>query len=527
MHFTTGMTHTMHHHPSSLTQKSWFMELVLTLAATVPRGQTEAPRMLRCGDRDDPPVPSVCALWAGFRLQSSSPITQESPKCVEMPKRKYACTGRESCHRPETVSLAGIITIRSTPQKFEYKQVDPNEIPSLRLLSFDLTMPHNSLPEEERGRPSTPNGNRGPTNDRDKENRGPSGAGITLGRRPRSGSRDDDPLSWGPRKRPTRTDPLVSCGRHFGRTIHAFCRPFTLLKEGLTRYIQMEAGLLSISDLTSQEMREHRVFQELLRLSPGLDERVLQSSPNELHYIADMVNKGASGARADDTKSLKAVLIDWITPVGGALVPPLSRNRKSDRGFFHFRTGELLCPPTLDWSDDALRTQLRSGEIIVSGEQWPAFLYLEHKVDLGRPWEGLLQGPLLVSAFKHVFTCPSSVDEEIRATRSGNAELHGMTEVTRASLAYIATMVIVLSVDGPSTKPLTSFIYPSRSILDFLEDPEEQLEVEALLKWWNMKIFPSHHAPADKGRILPSVKDALKEWRANRPNPLGGRSTNN
>ena len=42
--------------------------------------------------------------------------------------------------------------------------------------------------------------------------------------------------------------------------------------------------------------------------------------------------------------------------------------------------------------------------------------------------------------FKHVFTCPSSVDEdEPRATRAGNAYIHGMTSVTKASLAYIAT----------------------------------------------------------------------------------------
>lgn len=47
----------------------------------------------------------------------------------------------------------------------------------------------------------------------------------------------------------------------------------------------------------------------------------------------------------------------------------------------------------------------------------------------------------LVQAFKHVFTCPSSVEKETRATRSGNAEIHGMRSVTVASLAYIATLV--------------------------------------------------------------------------------------
>jgi hypothetical protein len=44
-------------------------------------------------------------------------------------------------------------------------------------------------------------------------------------------------------------------------------------------------------------------------------------------------------------------------------------------------------------------------------------------------------------AFKHIFTSPSSVDLDPKATRSGNARIHGMTRVTTASLAYVATQV--------------------------------------------------------------------------------------
>jgi hypothetical protein len=44
-------------------------------------------------------------------------------------------------------------------------------------------------------------------------------------------------------------------------------------------------------------------------------------------------------------------------------------------------------------------------------------------------------------AFKHIFTSPSSVDREPRATRSGNARIHGMKKVTIPSLAYVATQV--------------------------------------------------------------------------------------
>jgi hypothetical protein len=62
------------------------------------------------------------------------------------------------------------------------------------------------------------------------------------------------------------------------------------------------------------------------------------------------IQKGVSGARSDDTKSLKGVIIDWITPPGQALNPPLMRSMKTDRGFHHECTGALLCPADLNWS---------------------------------------------------------------------------------------------------------------------------------------------------------------------------------
>ena len=108
----------------------------------------------------------------------------------------------------------------------------------------------------------------------------------------------------------SRVDPLVSHGRHFGRTVHAFCRPFPLIKEGLARQLQLQAEVLNEDDLSEQwvsfiriflpcallitlqytrEHREHGIFQALLAISPGLDTRLLRASADELHYVAEMV----------------------------------------------------------------------------------------------------------------------------------------------------------------------------------------------------------------------------------------------
>jgi hypothetical protein len=66
-----------------------------------------------------------------------------------------------------------------------------------------------------------------------------------------------------------------------------------------------------------------------------------------------------NAARADDTKGMKSAVIDWITPVGENLNPPLSRKVKSTRGFHHERMGALLCPAGLDWSVPQWVPQLR------------------------------------------------------------------------------------------------------------------------------------------------------------------------
>lgn len=116
------------------------------------------------------------------------------------------------------------------------------------------------------------------------------------------------------------------------------------------------------------------------------------------------------------------------------------------------------------------REELRLGVLVPSGDQWPRFLYRNFEYDPDNPWEGLFRSGLLLSvsllwrasspnvvfprqlraiahtifqAFKHVFTSPSSVTDsrELRATKTCNASRHGMTQVTIAALAYIATQV--------------------------------------------------------------------------------------
>ena len=48
----------------------------------------------------------------------------------------------------------------------------------------------------------------------------------------------------------SKTDPLVGCGRHFGRTIRAFCHILPLIKNGMTRTMQLELERITEADLS-------------------------------------------------------------------------------------------------------------------------------------------------------------------------------------------------------------------------------------------------------------------------------------
>ena len=109
-----------------------------------------------------------------------------------------------------------------------------------------------------------------------------------------------------------------------------------------------------------------------------------------------------------------------------------------------------------------IKEKLRSGELVTTGDEWPLFLYQGYVYDPDDPWRGLFRSSLLVKvrlclpplvpsfasilqAFKYIFTSPSSVEKEPKATRSGNACIHGMVCVLLPSIAYIATQVYCLN----------------------------------------------------------------------------------
>ncbi|KZP06774.1 hypothetical protein FIBSPDRAFT_763898, partial [Athelia psychrophila] len=280
------------------------------------------------------------------------------------------------------------------------------------------------------------------------------------------------------------TDPMVRSGKHFGRTVYAVADMHILISNSLQRLVDESDGTTCIDDLPHTEREEHTTFEVLLKLVPTLAERLEDGSQEEVSHIAAMAS--VSTARADDTKGLKGAVVDWITVKGQK--SQLSRHIKSDHGFHNDRTGELLCPAAWDWKDDEIRKGLDSGELAVPGEHWPMFVYEGYTYDSTQPLLGLFKSAILISGYKHIFTSPSSVDCEPKATRSGNARINGMNEVTFASIAYVATM-IRFAMSSSSCFSRTDYVTDSerfyKTVMDLFNDARARTRMNELKLWWN------------------------------------------
>ncbi|KAF8837515.1 hypothetical protein BDN67DRAFT_991738 [Paxillus ammoniavirescens] len=299
-------------------------------------------------------------------------------------------------------------------------------------------------------------------------------------------SRDQDELSG-------KSAQTLAGQKHGHSIVHAFCNVNTLLTNSLVLLAEEESDRDEC--LTALERKEFAAC-------------LMGSSEDNVMLISDLLQKGANGARADDTKGMKTAIVDWITLKGQSLNPHIPCNVKLGCGFNHEHTGVLLCPTGFDWSNTETRTKLVNGQIQVAGDQWPVFLYANYTYDAEDPWNGLLHSGLLVSAFKHIFTSPSSVNQEPKATRSGNARIHGMRSVTKTSIAYVTTQTrFVLS--SAQVFSHTDLVTNSErfysSIVELLDDPEEKDEVDQLLTWWNRQVFPLYAGL----KHLPSKDSAL------------------
>jgi hypothetical protein len=64
----------------------------------------------------------------------------------------------------------------------------------------------------------------------------------------------------------------------------------------------------------------------------------------------------------------------------------------------------FFCPPPFYDIVCSTKEKLRSGEMVIPGDQWPIFLYARYEYDPEDPWKGLLRSSILVSVSCFRFT---------------------------------------------------------------------------------------------------------------------------
>ncbi|TFK25883.1 hypothetical protein FA15DRAFT_549324, partial [Coprinopsis marcescibilis] len=279
-------------------------------------------------------------------------------------------------------------------------------------------------------------------------------------------------------------DPLVHHGRHIGRSIYAFAN--------INHLLTMGVAIDAVGDVPSEEQErlEYRVYKAILKFLPPLDEALANYSPEQITRIAALLQKGSDSARSDDTKGLKKGVIEFLND-DAPLDPYVHPGEKSSRGFAHPRLGQLLCPISKDWNNETHRKELIEGTQTPGPEDWPLFLFENQEFNREDVWAGFLKNEYLVQAYLWVFICPTAArksKKSIKATKQGNAQIHGMTSVTIASIVYIATQVrFALTNAEPFSRSdrVTDSQSFYQSLYRFLDNPDYHEEVDDLLKWWN------------------------------------------
>ncbi|KAG1893608.1 uncharacterized protein F5891DRAFT_962684, partial [Suillus fuscotomentosus] len=266
------------------------------------------------------------------------------------------------------------------------------------------------------------------------------------------------------------------------------------------RHIGLGAANESDADIMDsdnpEENRQYCSFKKLMTWCPSVRKLLQSSAKHEtLAFAYSKLNESSDGARGDDSAGLKRAVADWLMERTPTPNPPIHKQNKSGRGFYHDVTGELLCP--VDYTvTGAIPSSIRDyhPDFHITACSWPLFLYKDGCYNPQNPTKDLFKGELLVKVFKCVFTSPSSTDEEQAVDSMGRSTLGRNSGKCRTW----CDLRFALSSSGSWRVVDDEFNNQEfyDNIVDYLElppTPEAAKEVDDLLLWWNRKVFGQKH----------------------------------
>ncbi|KAH0578460.1 hypothetical protein H2248_003608 [Termitomyces sp. 'cryptogamus'] len=92
-----------------------------------------------------------------------------------------------------------------------------------------------------------------------------------------------------------------------------------------------------------------------------------------------------------------------------------------------------------DADPEFFMNNVSEGKYMIKAGEWPAFLYDTGIINPNDLLKGFMQGKVLVCAFQHIFTGPSSaISGTCNATKLAKAHIHGLTKPMGQTLGYAA-----------------------------------------------------------------------------------------
>ncbi|KAF7308995.1 Alpha beta-hydrolase [Mycena kentingensis (nom. inval.)] len=214
------------------------------------------------------------------------------------------------------------------------------------------------------------------------------------------------------------------------------------------------------------------------------------------------------------------------------------RTAKSTENGSGLRSSMLRTVPDAGQGTTFVRDEIRSGNRDLAPSYWARIFYLGHDGDPNNLEDNFLKGRYLVKAAGAILLSDQNAgsdDENLapRKKKKGNdgkkgpqkkkvAELAGLDgKMTGRVIAYIAIIVYA------SLLPVNTWtdVYRDVSLpqmydflVDFFEEPlpgtEARKRADALLAWWNKKLFKTHASSANSYAPSVSSRAALRAQRA-------------
>ncbi|KII95413.1 hypothetical protein PLICRDRAFT_170072 [Plicaturopsis crispa FD-325 SS-3] len=263
--------------------------------------------------------------------------------------------------------------------------------------------------------------------------------------------------------------------------------------------------------------RVYASYRELIHYIPEVVTKILSEDITILQLTAfyKHTTAGARGARGDDIRRSKWIIISIIQKIHGPLNPTVDIHSRSGRGFPHPDCGFWICPAMYDWKNPVVQTKIlqHDPEFPVTADLMPNLCWDEGKYDKLHIEHGFLQSMMLLLLWMALFLGPSSINNDAlpqetastrNARRRGQALPHGhrkcvaklghITSVTPRSIAYVAVMARFALSNVSAWGIFDGFDYEEFycSIVDYFENPPDAAAKSRCahkLSWWNKKIF--------------------------------------